>query len=72
MLCVYVYMYFSREIRSIATQWYSGRPRRGLTNSTSYDTVPCRVLFIFSVLVASGVLMCVLVALPNGTRNPIP
>lgn len=70
MLCVYMY-YFSQELRSIATQWYGGRPGMGFTNSTSHNTVPFHVFLVFSVLVALDVLMCVLVALANGTRNPI-
>lgn len=70
-VCVYMY-YFSQELRSIATQWYGGHPRRGFTNSTSYDTVPCHVLFVFSVLVAPDVLMYVLITFTNDTRNPIP
>lgn len=37
-MCVPMYMYFSQEVRSIATQWYGGRPGTGFTNSTSYDT----------------------------------
>lgn len=70
-VCVYMY-YFSQELRSIATQWYGGRPGTGFTNSTSYNTVPRHVLFVFSVLVAPDVLMYVLITLTHDTRSPIP
>lgn len=75
MLCVYVCMYmyyFPPEVRSIATQWYGGCPGTGFTNSTSYDTVSYRVLFVISTLVAPDMPIRVLITLTNGTRNPFP
>lgn len=65
--CVCVYMYSSKESRSITTQWSGGRTGAGLTNPTSCDTI----LYVLVVLLPSEMLICLLGRLMNGIRNLI-
>lgn len=61
--CECVYMYFSKEARSIATQWSGGRTGADSTNPTSCDTI----LYVLVVLLPSEMLICLLGRLMNGT-----